>query len=113
VRRPWGKRGASGRVGQQYRAWLVGIRQTPNNRQKDLLELKDGFLYELFHWAEHITGCRVESIKVRGAWWAMQCVPRCLQITECGLRACTAHWRLSLFHFVQLQEQDLNFRECS
>jgi hypothetical protein len=29
----------------------------------------------LFQWAEHITGCRVESIKVPGAWWAMQGVP--------------------------------------
>ncbi len=35
--------------------------------RKELLELKSGFLYKLFHWAEAITGCRVESIKVRGA----------------------------------------------
>ncbi len=28
---------------------------------------ESGFLYQLFHWAEAITGCRVESIKVRGA----------------------------------------------
>ncbi len=54
----------------------------------DLLELKTGFLHDLFYEAERITGCRVESIKVRaccvrGAWRAVQCVPRCLQISEC------------------------------
>ncbi len=30
-----------------------------------MLELKSGFLFELFVWAENITGCRVESMKVR------------------------------------------------
>ncbi len=29
--------------------------------RKELLELKSGFLYELFHWAEAVYGCRVES----------------------------------------------------
>ncbi len=28
--------------------------------RKELMELKDGFLFKLFHWAERITGCRVD-----------------------------------------------------
>jgi hypothetical protein len=63
--------------------------------RKDLLELKEGFIYELFQWAESITGCRVESMKVRGAWSSVQRVPRCLQISECGVPARAAvedHW---------------------
>jgi hypothetical protein len=44
--------------------------------RKELLELNTGFR----HWAERITGCRVESIKVRGA--------RCnLVDTEIGMPA--------------------------
>ncbi len=53
--------------------------------RKDLLELKDGFLRDLFLWAERMTGCRVESIKV--CVENLHCVPRCLQISESGLPA--------------------------
>ncbi len=56
-------------IGAGWRA-IDSLPTTLSKGWRKELELKTGFLHDLFHWAERITGCRLESIKVRGAWRA-------------------------------------------